>query len=307
MKNFPMFLRMADRRALIIGGGEQAAQKARLILKTDAEVVVLAETLEAELQAYADEGRILHLTGPLTVELLNSAKLVFSATGCAGAGAAHAAIAKDVNALINVVDMPELCEAMSPSIVDRAPLIVAIGTEGSAPVLGRQIKTHIETMLEPNLGSFAAFSGRMRSSVAYMIDQNQRRNFWRWVFADAPRKAFQAGKEREAMLLVKDQIQLHGTEIEHKNSLQFITAAVPDSDLTTLRDVKKLQEADIIFYERGLHEPILELARRDAERVGYEAAPDTYEQMLGSFSSLQADGNDVVVICGQNPNDRGWG
>ena len=307
MKNFPMFLRMADRRALIIGGGEQAAQKARLILKTDAEVVVLAESLEPELQAYADEGRILHQTGPLTVELLNSAKLVFSATGCAGAGAAHAAVAKDVNALINVVDMPELCEAMTPSIVDRAPLIVAIGTEGTAPVLGRQIKTKIETMLEPNLGVFAAFCGRMRASVAHFVDMDQRRNFWRWVFADAPRKAFQAGKEREAMMLVKDQVQLHGKEIEHKNALQFITAALPDSDLTTLRDVKKLQEADIIFYERGFHESILELARRDAERIAYEANPAIDGQTQKSFNALHEDGSDVVVISAQDPIDRGWG
>lgn len=296
MKNFPMFLRMADRRALIIGGGEQAAQKARLILKTDAEVVVLAEFLEPELQAYVDEKRIIHQTGGLSVELLNSAKLVFSATGCAGAGAAHAAIAKDVNALINVVDMPELCEAMTPSIVDRSPLVVAIGTEGTAPVLGRQTKTQIEIMLEPNLGSFAAFCGRMRQNVAQMVDQNQRRNFWRWVFADAPRKAFQAGKERDAMTLVKDQIQLHGNGITKKNQLDFIIANKPESDLTTLRDVKKLQEADMIYYQRGLHEPILELARRDAERCGYDKAPQVVDELMPTLHELIADGNDVVLI-----------
>lgn len=140
MKTFPMFLRMAGRRVLIIGGGEQAAQKVRLILKTEAEIVVLADCLCSELQMFLEDRKITHLNEPLTVDMLRSAILTFSATGCAGAGSAHAALAKEANALINVVDMPEHCEAMTPSIVDRDPLVVAIGTEGNAPILGRQIK-----------------------------------------------------------------------------------------------------------------------------------------------------------------------
>ncbi|GLQ36145.1 hypothetical protein GCM10007939_24290 [Amylibacter marinus] len=303
MNNFPMFLRMVDRQVLIIGGGEQATQKARLMLKTNAQISVVAQELEPELARYLAEGRIHHITPPLTVEMMRNAQLVFSATGDVAEGATHAEMAKESNTLINVVDMPEFCEAMTPSIVDRAPLVVAIGTEGDAPVLGRQIKTAIEVMLEPDLGQFAAFAGRMRQRVAQMVPENQRRNFWRWVFADAPRKAFQIGARERAYGLVEDQIAVKGAEIVNESRLVFVHASEPNSDLRTLRDVKALQEADHVFYERGFHEEILELARRDAARAAYGGGEGQGETALSEARKMVSYGHEVVFITRADPAD----
>ena len=147
MKTFPMFLQMAGRRVVIVGGGEQAAQKARLILKSEATVMVWAPDLDPELQGLAAEGRIHHETGPITTATFAGSALTFIATGCPGIDMALHAIAKDAGATVNVVDQPDLCDAITPSIVDRDPVTIAIGTEGAAPVLARAIKADLEARL----------------------------------------------------------------------------------------------------------------------------------------------------------------
>ncbi|MEM6307491.1 MAG: bifunctional precorrin-2 dehydrogenase/sirohydrochlorin ferrochelatase, partial [Pseudomonadota bacterium] len=147
MKTFPMFLQMTDRRVVIVGGGEQAAQKSRLLLKTEAQIDIVALELDAELRALADRGRVNWIKTPITPAVFADTALVFVATGCPGMDAAIHALAKAAGTVVNVVDQPALCDAITPSIVDRDPVVVAIGTEGTAPVLGRQIKTRVEEML----------------------------------------------------------------------------------------------------------------------------------------------------------------
>ena len=135
MKTFPMFLQMAGRRVVIMGGGEQAAQKARLILKTEATVEIWAATFDAELSDLAASGRVTLHDGPITPNSFSDTALAFIATGCPGADMALHVLAKEAGAIVNVVDQPQLCDAITPSIVDRDPVVVAIGTEGAAPVL----------------------------------------------------------------------------------------------------------------------------------------------------------------------------
>lgn len=203
MKTFPMFLQMAGRRVVIVGGGEQAAQKARLILKTEAQIVLVAQDLDPELTALVAEGRA-QLVSTLSVEVFRDAVLVFVATGCVGFDYAAHALAKDAGALVNVVDRPAPCDATTPSIVDRDPVVMAISTEGTAPVLARQIKSKMETLLEPALGELAALAGRLRPEVAQRIPARARRFFWEWVFDGPPRQAMAKGAGREAAKLLKD-------------------------------------------------------------------------------------------------------
>ena len=132
MKTFPMFLKMAGRRVVIFGGGEQAAQKVRLMLKTEAEIVVVAPALEPELATLAASGRVVRAVGD-EAGLFAGAALAFVATGAPEEDARLAASARAAGVLVNVVDAPDLCDAYTPSIVDRDPLVVAIGTEGAAP------------------------------------------------------------------------------------------------------------------------------------------------------------------------------
>lgn len=303
MKTFPMFLQMKDRHVVIVGGGEQAAQKARLILKTEAAITVLAPTLEPELQGMAEAGRLTHQTGPIMPESFANTALVFVATGCPGLDAALHDLAKIAGAVVNVVDQPHLCDAITPSIVDRDPVVVAIGTEGTAPVLARQIKTRVEEMLEPRLGDLAALAGRLRGAAAVRLQPRARRDLWRWVFSDAPRKAFTSGSERAAAAMIKNAIHTGDFGDTATGSVALVGAGPGAKDLITLRGVQRLQEADVIYYDRLLDPEILELARRDAERVYVGKAPGCHswpqERITQTLVSAAQRGQRVVRLkCG---------
>ncbi|MGP9790846.1 siroheme synthase CysG [Roseinatronobacter sp. NSM] len=265
MKTFPMFLQMAGRHVVIVGGGEQAAQKARLILKTEARIVLVAPELDAELSALVAQGRATQVSD-LSVGVFREAALVFVATGCVGLDYAAHALAKEAGALVNVVDRPALCDATTPSIVDRDPVVVAISTEGTAPVLARQIKSKMEMLLEPALGDLAALAGRLRPEVAQRIPQRARRFFWDWVFNGPPRQAMARGAERDAATLVKDALAV-GCTPAVQGAIALVGAGPGAADLLTLRALRLLQEADVIYYDRLVDPGVLELARRDAERV----------------------------------------
>lgn len=302
MKTFPMFLRVEDRRIVIVGGGEQAAQKARLAIKTEAEVIVVAHDPNPELRAFEGQGRIAILTGTDTAFFRNTA-LVFIATGCKGADIGWHGIAKAAGALVNVVDSPDLCDAITPSIVDRDPVVVAIGTEGTAPVLGRMIKTRIEELLEPGLGRLSALAGQMREDVAQRVPRPARREFWRWVFDGAPRRLHASGEEHAAARLIQDAIDSGGVPDTGLDApITVVGNADGPADLMTLRAVQRLQEADAIFVPHGVEPSILELARRDAERVmiGASDLPDwPPDRVLGRIRAQASGGGRIVwLVCG---------
>ncbi|MCU0907444.1 MAG: siroheme synthase CysG [Rhodobacteraceae bacterium] len=265
MKTFPMFLTMEGRRVAIVGGGEQAAQKARLMLKTTARIVLVAPDLDEELAALVAAGRADQVSA-LSVDVLRDTALVFVATGCPALDTCAHALARAAGATVNVVDRPELCDAVTPSIVDRDPVVVAIGTEGTAPVLARQIRAQVETLLEPDLGALAALAGRLRGAVAARIPRAQRRAFWDWVFAGPPRAAMARGAGREAARLVKEAVAQGGPGAA-QGSIALVGAGPGAADLLTLRALRHLQEADVVFHDRLVDPAVLELARRDAERV----------------------------------------
>ncbi|GFE66468.1 siroheme synthase CysG [Litoreibacter roseus] len=303
MKTFPMFLQMAGRRVVIAGGGEQAAQKTRLMLKTEAKIHVLSPELDAELQGLANDGRITQDPTAVSAESFANSALVFVATGCPGADAALHALAKEAGATVNVVDQPHLCDAITPSIVDRDPVVVAIGTEGTAPVLARQIKTRMEQMLEPRLGDLAAVAGRLRSAAMARLAPRARRDLWRWVFNDAPRSAHGRGAEREAARLIKEAIQTGTFGTAAGGSVALVGAGPGGKDLITLRGVQRLQEADVIFYDRLVDPEVLELARRDAERIYVGKKPGCHswpqDKISATLVAAAKQGQRVVRLkCG---------
>ena len=273
MKTFPMFLKVAERRIVIVGGGEQAAQKTRLTMKSEAKLVLLAQHLDPELADIVRSGRAEQIADA-GCEIFEDTALVFIATGCKGADASWHALAKSAHALVNVVDYPDLCDAITPSIVDRDPVVVAIGTEGNAPVLGRRIKSRIEELLHPRLGSYAALAGRLRSEVALRIAQADRRSFWAWVFTERPWAIFSTGNEQEAAREIKAAIR-DGRKDEDASRLTVVLNVGQDGDLLPLRAVQRMQEADVILADQDIPDTVLELARRDAERVRISATPET--------------------------------
>ena len=303
MKTFPMFLTMSGRRVVIIGGGEQAAQKTRLILKTEAEIMVYANALDPELTSLAASGRIKTAPLPVTTASFDNAALTFVATGCPGADAAFHALAKTAKAPVNVVDQPDLCDALTPSIVDRDPVVIAIGTEGTAPVLGRQIKTKMEQQLEPRLGDLAALAGRLRDLAAHKLPPRKRRDLWKWVFNGTVRHDHAQGKERAAAQAIKDAIETGEFGAETTGSVALVGAGPGSADLITLRGVQRLQEADVIYCDRLIDPKVLELARRDAERVFVGKAPGCHawpqEKIPQMLVSAAQRGQRVVRLkCG---------
>ena len=303
MKTFPMFLQMAGRRVVIVGGGEQAAQKARLILKTEAKVEVWAPSLGPELSDLAKMGRITHQTAQISPNCFSDTALVFIATGCPGIDMALHAFAKDAGATVNVVDQPDLCDAITPSIVDRDPVVVAIGTQGTAPVLARQIKTKLEEMLEPRLGDLAALAGRLRHAASARLAPRARRDLWRWVFNDSPRQLFTSGAERDAAKTIKTAIETGNFGATKGGIVSLVGAGPGSKDLITLRGVQRLQESDVIYYDRLLDPEILELARRDAERIYVGKAPGCHswpqEKITETLVSAANRGQRVVRLkCG---------
>ncbi|MEL6211650.1 MAG: NAD(P)-dependent oxidoreductase, partial [Pseudomonadota bacterium] len=236
-----MFIKTTGRRIVVVGGGEQAAQKARLILKTDAEIVLAAPTLDDELSALVATGRAAHHAGPITAELFQDTAMVFIGSGCPGVDAALHAVAKAAGAAVNVVDQPDLCDLTTPALVDRDPVVVAIGTEGTAPVLARQIKTKLEQDLEQNLGGLAAMAGRLRSAVAARVPRDQRRPLWAWVFGGALRQMWARGHESAAADALKSAIAAGGAPHEEGVGAISLVGAGPGArDLLTLRAVQRL-------------------------------------------------------------------
>ncbi|EEB83829.1 siroheme synthase CysG [Roseobacter sp. GAI101] len=303
MKTFPMFIQMAGRRVVIVGGAEQAAQKVRLMLKTDAHITVISDALEDELAALAATGRIRQQRGQIRGDDFAGTALVFIATGCPGADRALHALAKTAGACVNVVDQPALCDVITPSIVDRDPVVVAIGTEGTAPVLARQIKTQLEQMLEPNLGDLAALAGRLRAGAAARLAPRVRRDLWRWVFGDAPRRSHARGAARETAQMIKQAIETGDFGQDMGGSVALVGAGPGAKDLITLRGVQRLQEADVIYYDRLVDPEILELARRDAERIYVGKRPGCHswpqEKITQTMVAAARNGARVVRLkCG---------
>ncbi len=286
MKTFPMFLKMTGRRVVIVGGGEQAAQKCRLMLKTEARIEVLADRLDVELHSLAQSGKITWSRASITPAQFADAALVFVATGCPAQDTCLHMLAKAGGAVVNVVDQPELCDAITPSIIDRDPVVVAIGTEGTAPVLARQIKTRLEEMLEPRLGDLAALAGRLRGFAAARLGPRQRRDLWAWVF-DGPLRD-QHSQEGDAAVAAAIKAVIASGKVPEKAPapVALVGAGPGSSDLITLRGVQRLQEADVIFYDRLVDPGVLELARRDAERVYVGKEPGCHAWPQNRINSL---------------------
>ncbi len=293
MKSFPMFVRLdGGRRVVIAGGGEAAAQKARLLARTEARITLMAPDLEPELAAMVAEGRAEHAPAVLSEPALRGARMALVATGCVGADACIADLARGAGALVNVVDRPEMCEATFPALVDRDPLVVAIGTEGAAPVLARRVKTALEGMLEPGLGRFVAAMGALRPRIAQAVARPRRRGFWEWA-VEGPRRRFLRGDEAGAMAEIDAALAAGGAPEAAARSVAVLDPGPGPADMVTLRAVQRLQSADAVVHPAGLGAAVLDLARRDAERL---AVPDASAEALAE-AAAGAEAPALVVLA----------
>ena len=264
MRYFPIFADVENKPVLVVGGNEDAARKVRLMLKTTASVRIVADTLTPELDGLVTHGAIEWAGISYSPAQLEQAALVYVAAE--DLAVRVCADAQALNIPVNVIDRPELCTFITPALVDRAPVVVAIGTEGSAPVLAQLIKARIEALLHPSLGGLAAFASELRCSIEKKLPKGrQRRAFWRQFFSGPVRDAFYARNDEAVSVAVTSAIERNGAE--QPGSVHFVGGASGDAELITLKAQRCLIEADIIIYEKESNWQILEYARRDAERL----------------------------------------
>lgn len=268
MRFFPIFLDLDRQPVLVVGGGEQAAQKLRLLARTGASVRVLAEAPCPEVEALAAAGGWPVARRAPTAGDFAGARLAYVAVGDdAVAAAAAAAMARAAGVPVNTVDRQELCDFLTPAIVDRDPVVVAIGTEGTAPVLARQIKARLEAALPARLGALARWAAAWRGRAAATVARGgARRRFWEGFFDGPVARAFMTGRRAEAAGLLRLALA-DGGGAPGPGRVTLVGAGPGDPDLLTFKALRAMQEADLVVADRLVPEAILDRARRDAERV----------------------------------------
>lgn len=265
MKQFPAFIGLANRKTVIIGGGAAALAKARLMIAAGgAPVLIWPEIASATRAALNDDATLIE-AAPARADL-DGAVLVFVAVEDDAKAAHWARIAKSQGALVNVVDRPELCDFLTPSIVDRGRLTVAISTGGAGPVFARAIREKIETLLPARADGLLALAERYRDTVKAKIAAPLRRAFWEEFFRGSVAERALAGDVAGANEVALAAVNNPDTE-KQGGVVHIIGAGPGDPELMTLRALRLIQQADVILYDRLVSDEILNLARRDAERV----------------------------------------
>ena len=262
---FPAFHKVAGRRVVIVGGGAEAATKIRLLGETQAEIVVYANALSqnagADLIAAGGDWRG---AWPTAADL-SGAALVFAATGAEESDREIWSLAHTVGVPVNVVDRPELCDFYTPAIVNRAPLSVAVCSEGVAPVLSRHVRARIEALLAPAFGDLAGLAERLRERVTRSLATvPERRRYWARFFSGPIAEKVFAGHTDEAELEALRTLEI---DPHWEGHVSLVGAGPGAEDLLTLRAQRALQEADVIVYDRLVPESVVAQGRRDAERV----------------------------------------
>jgi uroporphyrin-III C-methyltransferase/precorrin-2 dehydrogenase/sirohydrochlorin ferrochelatase len=297
MDHFPIYLSTKGQRIVLSGGGEAALAKLRLLLKTEAKISVFAPTPVPEIAAWADAGRLTLHTRALRHGDVLCAKLFYAADEDETEDARTAAIARAEGALVNIVDNLHDSAFITPAIVDRDPVTIAIGTEGAAPVLARAIKADLEERLPTTLGTLARIGKGFRKMADALPFGRPRRDFWRdYYFAAGPRSVAdgKAAVENALNTLLAD----HQSRAARAGHIAFVGGGPGDPELLTLKARRALDEADVVIYDRLISPEILELARREALMidVGKEGfGPSTAQETINDLLVEHAQAGAQVV------------
>ncbi|MBD9415015.1 uroporphyrinogen-III C-methyltransferase [Pseudomonas sp. PDM16] len=302
MDFLPLFHKLQGRTVLVVGGGEVALRKARLLSDAGGRLRVVAPEVRGELRELAGEEGVL-LRGYESADLQGVA-LVIAATDDEPLNARISAEAQALGIPVNVVDAPALCSVIFPAIVDRSPLIVAVTSGGDAPVLARLIRAKIETWIPATYGQLAGLAKKFRERVKQLFpDVQQRRVFWEDVFQGQIAESVFAGKLAEADRLLEEKVA--GAAPRALGEVYLVGAGPGDPDLLTFRALRLMQQADVVLYDRLVAPAIIELCRRDAERVyvgkrrSEHAVPqDEINQLL---VDLAKQGKRVLRLKGGDP------
>jgi uroporphyrin-III C-methyltransferase/precorrin-2 dehydrogenase/sirohydrochlorin ferrochelatase len=310
MDYFPIFLRLVNESVLVVGGGEVAARKIDLLLRTGAKVTVVSPELIASLTERVAAGTVTHIAGEFHPDHLDGMRLAIAATNKQSVNAWVAHQAERRNIPVNVVDDRELSRFIMPAIVDRSPVVVAVGSSGDAPVLTRRLREKLESFLPQRLGELAKLAGKLRPTVkARLDDVGTRRRFWENFFDGGIASDVLSGREDAAGASVIERIGNSLTRFAKQSKfageVALVGAGPGDPGLLTLRALRALQNADVILYDRLVSAEVLDLARRDAERINVGKAAGqahvSQEEINALLVKLAKEGKRVCRLKGGDP------
>ncbi|KAB7898300.1 uroporphyrinogen-III C-methyltransferase [Rouxiella sp. S1S-2] len=305
MDYLPIFADLKQRPVLVVGGGEVAARKIDLLLRAGAQVRVVAQSLSSEVEHLRQQSAIQWLAESFIADQLDDVFLVIAATDDAVLNAQVYEEANQRHVLANVVDDQPKCSFIFPSIVDRSPIVVAISSSGQAPVLARMLREKLETLLPASIGKMAEMAGNWRERVKQRFSMmSARRRFWEQAFDGNFASLSAGGQFAEAEQALQDLIDAPD-DATHKGLVTLVGAGPGDPGLLTLRGLQVMQQADVVLYDFLVSPEVLDLVRRDAEKicVGKQAGNHLVmqEETNRMLVELAKQGKKVVRLKGGDP------
>lgn len=304
MDIFPISLKLQQQPCLIVGGGHIAYRKAVLLQKAGAVISVVAPEIEARLLEIVQATAGQYVQAPFNSEIpLRSYRLVIAATNDAGVNRQVFEDCEAENVLVNSVDDPPHCRFMVPAIIDRSPLIISVASNGTSPVLSRQIRTQLEATIPHGMGKLAEFSGKWRSAVkAKITNPDERRIFWEDLYASPLKEQVFNDNLAEADRLIE---QALNEWQKPKGEVYLVGAGPGDPELLTLKALRLMQQADVVIYDRLVSAPIMDLCRRDAEKIYVGKARSNHAVPQEGINALlvkyASEGKRVCRLKGGDP------
>jgi uroporphyrin-III C-methyltransferase/precorrin-2 dehydrogenase/sirohydrochlorin ferrochelatase len=304
MDYLPIFLRLKDQRALVVGGGRVAMRKVQALLRSQADIKLIAPHILPELrQLLLDNGQQFAERDFFEADLLG-VKLAIAATDNAAVNHAVFHAATLLNLPVNVVDQPQLCSFIFPSIIDRSPVVVAVSSGGSSPVLARLLRARLETYIPSAYGSLATLLAEYRQLAKQKISSlAQRMRFWEQIINGPVAELMMSGQQEKAERLLLQNLE-HEPKIS-TGEVYLVGAGPGDPDLLTFRALRLMQQADVVLYDRLVSQQILNMTRQDAEKihVGKQRAMHTMpqEEISSMLVTLAKQGKRVLRLKGGDP------
>ena len=304
MDYLPICIDLRGRHCLLVGGGEVARRKAETLLRAGATLRLVAPAIDPGLgELVRQRGGELRLRAfePRDVD---DVWLAVAATDDEAVNRQVRDVARQRGVLVNVVDQPALCDFIFPSIIDRDPMVIAVSSGGRAPLLARLLRARLETTIPAGYGRLAAWMGRFRPQVkARIAGGTARRRFWERVLEGQIGETFLAGREAEAERLLT--ASLTAGTVDEVGEVYLVGAGPGDPDLLTFRALRLMQKADVVLYDRLVAAPILDLVRKEAERIHVGKERDRHTLPQSRINQLLIDlarsGKRVLRLKGGDP------
>lgn len=306
MEYLPLFVDLKSRSCLVVGGGDIAARKAGLLLKAYASVTIVAPKVSASMKSLIDNDELTWLNTVFSSDILAGNILVIAATDNESVNQDVYQHAKSNNILVNVADNPSLCDFILPSILDRSPIVIAVSSGGKSPILARQLRARLETLIPPTYGRLADLVGRYRDAVKDKLSTiNLRRRFWESILQGKVADHVLAGRDEQGEQLLQSLLHQTDTEQLEQGEVYLVGAGPGDPELLTFKALRLMQQADIVFYDRLVSEQVLGLVRKEAEHVYVGKQRDWHsvrqEEINQLLLSHAKQGKRVLRLKGGDP------